>query len=1316
MLLAALFFAASPAFAQDSPEPGDPPAVEESAEQQEQPQEEGYPEAPAPVVEGEQEEPVAESEPEPSDSPAPQEETPEPPAEEPAMEEQPEQEQPQNEESSESPGEEPAPAPQDPQEETPRDNQPAEEQPTPTLEEPAPSEPQGEEQGSENQEQEVQEPENLEPTEESQSDQSRGVIDPIESAEPEPQQESTPQSEPETVPESVPEIKIMEEPAPQPEFVQPIPDEPAPVFDPEPESAPDSPVASSPVAPEQGSEQGTPQLPSVSLEEGFPQIVDLEGLDSHFGEEDADEGESKEPADEGEEESDAAPVEKKKEWWRSGYTTLAAFLLVLLISGFLADRLSKAWKMPEYYIRIFVLLLCFLGGMVSTVLGLLDNRLTLGIDLRGGVILVYDVVEKAKEDDSGAPAKDSEPQDPVARSTGGIDMDQLTRALGMRINPGGVREISITKLGSNQIRIIIPKAEDAEVARIERVISESGTLEFRILASPKFDKDLPIIDRARNEQGTTIYENIDGKQVRVAFWVPVSEGERAQFEGNTSVITRTRKSGLEVLVLHDKYNVRGDDIRRIYPTFDERQQQALGFELNGPGGRKFYALTNENKKDPVQQERVRQLGILMNGQLYSAPNLNSAIRDSGMIIFGQRSTSEERAQLRQEIEHLMNVMEAGSLPADLSEKPVSRMVTGATLGEDTINKGMNSVLLGGAVVLIFMVLYYRFAGFVACFAVIMNFFLIMAVMLALRSAFTLPGLAGLVLTLGMAVDANILIFERIREELNHGASLRMAIRNGFDRAFSAIIDSNCTTLISGLILYAVGNEQIKGFAVTLVLGVSFSMFTSIYCCRTIFDVCERRRWITNLKMAQIFVRPNYDFMGKKRFCLVFSATLIIISILATMIRGRDILDLDFVGGVSVEAVFNKPMDIAKIRGELYEPLDNPAVSPIQLDSSAAASAEKETGIKTEDNTHFIINMKLRSDSPTENFTYLSDVLKEKFANDLVYHTFQYEIADSFDSATEADPQGRTTLVNLTVEPIMNQLAITSKIEAIMQQAVKDKELENQFNFLIEPREKADLRISDENLSSGGLRSNRWILTLNTSRENAEILMKLGETISHEPYFPTSTTIGGAVAKHARWEALLAITGSLICIIAYIWLRFHRVVYGFAAVIALVHDVIITLGLIALSKWLTHVFMFAQVYEFKIGLSEVAAFLTIIGYSLNDTIVLFDRIRETKGKLPNLTEDLINRSINQNLSRTILTSLSTLFVLVILYFFGGLGIHTFAFTLMMGIIVGTYSSIFIATVMLYYLSETQEQIALEKKNITNELNSLKEKYKTGLKSS
>ncbi|MDR1964450.1 MAG: protein translocase subunit SecD [Planctomycetaceae bacterium] len=953
--------------------------------------------------------------------------------------------------------------------------------------------------------------------------------------------------------------------------------------------------------------------------------------------------------------------------WKTTSFSWAVFLLLVFGCFFAGHYFAKIWRLPEHNVKIFVVLLAFFGSIVAVALGW--NRLTLGIDLQGGVVLIYDAIPIQMSDDDGSTG-----------TPGSLDMDKLTRAITKRINPGGVREISITKLGTKQIQVVIPHAEDAEVARIERVISESGSLTFRILASKLYPQDASIITRGEKEPGRDIR---DGSGKLLARWVPVVESEKGKFVGNPDIVTRQRREQWEVLVLfNDGVDITGEHLTYIGKGMGEKNEPGVSFSFNSIGAGKCKRLTSANRPDATQSRLKRLLGIILNDQLYSAPAIKDVISDRGIITFERRHTDEARRQLNQEIEDLIAVLTAGALPADLSKEPVSRLLIGATLGADTIQKGKMALMVSAIAIMIFMIVYYRLAGFIACFCVITNTALLVAIMLALRAAFTLPGLAGLVLTIGMAVDANILIYERLREELASGASLKMAIRNGYAKAFSAIFDSNITTILIGIILYAVGTEQVKGFAVTLVLGIALNMFTAIYCARVIMDVFDAQRWIKTFHMLQLFRRPNFNFLGARVVCAVFSIALIIIGIAAVVARGRGILDIDFIGGVSVEVVYKESQDIGQVRAKLYEKdktiaeeenrLNDLAVQNVQLNLS------DEQNAKPLENTHFIVTTSIpqladrsREVKPEQYLSTVRNILKETFGDALVYCKLDYTIGETV-KVGEHDE----ITVQLNVFPAINHEALRSTLSAAIQKAVTAKELENDFAFSI-------LR---ENFTEGSQQSYPdWTLKAQAPKEILEkVLGSLKAETDGTPYFPTSTTVGGSVARDTRVAGLAAVITSLVFIVFYIWFRFHRLVYGLIAAIGLFHDVFIVLGLIALSAWLATPLSFLQVEEFKIGLPVVAAFLTIIGYSINDTIILFDRIRENIGKSPVLTGAMINKAINQTLSRTVLTSLTTFIVSIVLYFWGGQGIHTFAFTILLGVAFGTYSTIGLCAPLLYWM--------------------------------
>ena len=958
----------------------------------------------------------------------------------------------------------------------------------------------------------------------------------------------------------------------------------------------------------------------------------------------------------------AAPVN----WKDNGWVILGSFIGVVCLSILLATMMSSAWRMPEHNFRFFALLICLIGAAVATFLGW--HKMTLGIDLRGGVVLIYDV----------RPAPGSEEAAKNQKTVSNETMDALAIAIGKRVNPAGIKEISIAKLGNDKVKIIIPEAEEAEVARIRRVISESGALNFRILASTLYaTKDGEIIQQATADPNITEIRDPNNNNSVLAQWVPVDEDERESFETmGGGIVKRTRGDKLEILVLYNdgqdvtgKYLVPGATERTVHENLP-----AVGFRFNAIGEQKFKLLTRNNLPLRGQAGMERHLGIIMNEQLYSAPTIRTEIGERGVITFGRRNTPAERQKLDREINDLINILNAGSLPAELDKDTVSEQRTGALLGEDTIRNGQRAMLVAAGVVAVFMLIYYRALGIIACFCVIMNLLMIVAIMLAVRAAFTLPGLAGLVLTVGMAVDANILIFERFREEFAGGASLKMAIRNSFSKATSAIVDSNLTTIITGVILYWLGSEQIKGFAVTLVLGVVFSMFTAIYCSRTIMDVIEKNRWAKRFTMMRILTRTNINFLAAGRFCLIASSLAIIISLIAVGVRGRGILGIDFIGGAAIEVTFKTTQPIAEVRDKLKQQnLEDLSVSEIQLSPEAAAIESEIFGTTPAKETHFNVQTSLPSSgdiSPDVFLQGVEDKIKELFGDALIYESLNYTVTPSATAGAE-------TTARLTFLPGITDAPLKSMIDAQIKQMVDEGKLANSFTYSYK---------MEGNAPAPGRLPREWSLTTNATPEQLEsVLSVLKEEMDASPYFPTSTTVGASVAKNTRIQATLALIASIICIVIYMTVRFHRLVFGLAAAITLVHNVAIVLGLVALSAWLAPYLSFLQVSEFKIDLTMIAAFLTVIGYSLNDTIILFDRIRENRGKSPSLTAGMINLSINQTLSRTILTSATTLFVTMALYFGGGDGIHAFSFAIMMGIIIGTYGSIFIASTLLLIMA-------------------------------
>lgn len=972
-------------------------------------------------------------------------------------------------------------------------------------------------------------------------------------------------------------------------------------------------------------------------------------------------------------------TEETEEKEKSNFSTFLLFAVILAISWGLAAFCAKRFRQQQFRNAYFIIAFCFLGGLISTVLGLQQGRVNLGVDLRGGSILVYSV----------------SPVD--AQQTGGINNEQmgdLKNALMKRVNPSGVREISIQELGANtEIRITIPEADEAEVERLERVINATGQLKFRILANvgTKDAQETAVIQLAQAPENASAWTVVLPKAeqangiVKSATWLPVDPaqedsvgyvGEDGVFTPRSDILVRPTQSkavkGQEpsrydvlVLDLDAAYDVGGAHMEQVNDSFGAMGKPEIVFEMNALGAERMRNLTTEYEG--------RQMGVVMNDRLHSAPNINEPIGKNGSINFGDNLSADDFKRIQGEVDALVTVMRAGVLPAKLSEEPVTKMITGPTLGADTIAKGKNAVVLGGVLVLLFMIAYYGFGGLIASFAVLMNLVLIMTLMIAMRAAFTLPGLAGLVLTVGMAVDANILIFERIREELNGGAALRMAVRNGYQRAFTAIFDSNITTMLTAWILYLVGSEQIKSFAVTLFLGVLFSMFTATYVCRVIFETCEKNGWIGKRCVSPILPglkpigRYHIDFYSMSKKAAAISCAIILVGLIAVVVRWKGIFDVDFVGGVEVQTVFTEPVEISTVRENLSE-LPDLSVSELTL-------AQDSVGQEVAAHSSYAISASCPQGKEAADFEKeVQALLKDKFAAQLPRYTMEYTLGDAQEVVLpgSSEPQA--------------QIAVDVKLSRSMSGEV----VLGYFADVQKDAGTAALVASFASDVDASAAKKEWTVNVDSGDKAKveEIAKTVAEQIGQEVAFEASSTIGSSVAGYARVQGALAIFGSLICIVAYLWLRFKRAVFGISAVVGLIHDVLFTLGLLGLSYWLAPFLGFLGIDQFKIGLATVAAFLTLIGYSLNDTIILFDRMREIRGKSEALTKEIINRATNECLSRTLLTSLTTLFTALVLYAFGGAGIHTFSFAMCVGIIVGTFSSIFICAPFLLWLMSRQ----------------------------
>lgn len=735
------------------------------------------------------------------------------------------------------------------------------------------------------------------------------------------------------------------------------------------------------------------------------------------------------------------------------------------------------------------------------------------------------------------------------------------------------------------------KARDAAKARLQ----SAAYLEFRLTDARDHELCQKVLEKDIAPEG---YEKSGDGYVRAANWSEVAqtpgyEARLANWQTTRSsrfMLERRyskddpRSGGKDVYVPHfvmPKAEISGDDFE--YASWEKNPASAyykVNFRLTSEGGKKFSALTRKYKpngsKNPSAQGRA--LAIVLDGMLISAPTIQSEIGSSGEI-----TGSFSREEARQLAEDL----NAGALPAPL--KILAESTVSPTVGKEAIRSGIWAACIGFFMVAIFMFIYYWYAGLVANVALFLDIALLPTALVLVANllgglandpsmggggslqlpVLTMPGIAGLVLTLGMAVDANVLIFERIREEFSKaGTTAGTAVKNGYGRAFTAILDSNLTTIITGMILFVVGTGPVRGFAITLTAGVVLSMFTALVVTRLVFDYFVKPDSTKPFKMLQVFKEPKYNFLQFGKWTVIGSCAIIVLSLLIFGIRlavnRASVLAVDLTGGTSI--VYN-----------LKEGAEEPSTTEIRkalADFDNAAVIQYQTGV------------------------------------------------------------GATTLLVKTGES-----AETKKGSAV------------------------------ENKDVGA-----YITSLLTTK-------------FPDAGFTTASVeeVGSVVGADLKASGTKAVLFSLVAILLYVAFRFK---FGFAlgGIAALAHDALISLGLFSLCGR-------------QVSLIVITALLTIIGYSINDTVVVFDRIREVVRRDRKSTfADVCNAAINSCLSRTVITSVTTLFAVLALFLFGDGSIFDFALTMLIGIVAGTYSSIFIATPIMYwfYRGERPEFDAEEQK--------------------
>ena len=827
-----------------------------------------------------------------------------------------------------------------------------------------------------------------------------------------------------------------------------------------------------------------------------------------------------------------------------------------------------------------LLALAIFSIVVTTPLG---EKIRLGLDLRGGTSFTLGVDEAALRESAMAQVENTNDtaavQARVDEALKGSD-ERVIEVVRRRVDGMGMNEPVIQGMKGHRILVQLPGIDEKTRAEARRSLQSAAYLEFR-LTHPRNDKlaqDLMDSGKipegyaasAKSKDGFVRLENYNaivtnaGYKARLAAFGRPPQGYQFMLEKNKDGVYRpnyvSRKTELT-----GEYLVSADVDR------DEMGRPVVAFRLNGEGGKLMRKLTRNYiaHGEKNSTDRGRQLAIVLDGELISAPVLQSEISTRGQI-----SGSFDVA----EAQRLANDLNAGALPVPLTvlaEESVS-----PTVGADAQQAGIIAAILGFVLVALFMFIYYWYAGAIANLALFLDIVLLPAALVVVANilgvfakdasmgatgslqlpVLTMPGIAGIVLTLGMAVDANVIIFERIREEFANKTSVSSAIKNGYGRAFTAILDSNITTIVTGIILFIVGTGPVRGFAITLTAGVVISMFTAVVITRLVMEKTSKPDSMQPFKMLNIFKKvPNVDFVKLGKWTTVASAALVALTLAIFAIRAAvkpaSVLAVDLTGGTSImfKVAEGKMPSVGDVRKTL-DPFDNATVIQTQGDQKLLV----KTG-------------------------YTADNAKETGVSDVSGH-----------------------------------------VTALLQKAFPDAGIEN---------------IQKDEVGS---------------------------------------VVGADLKKSGTWAVIL----SLCAILIYVAFRFEFG-FGLGALVALAHDALISLGLFSLCGR-------------QVSLLVITALLTIIGYSVNDTIVVFDRIREDLRKDQKSTfKDLCNRALNECLSRTVITSITTFFAVLALFAFGDGSIFDFALTMLIGVIAGTYSSVFIATpIMMWFYKGRRPKFSAE----------------------
>lgn len=732
--------------------------------------------------------------------------------------------------------------------------------------------------------------------------------------------------------------------------------------------------------------------------------------------------------------------------------------------------------------------------------------MNLGLDLVGGSEIVYRIPLDSLE------------------TTKPVELNEIVAIFNRKLNNSGLKEIFVQPVGKDRILIQLPGLKKSEVEKIKTTIEKQGNLEFKVA-----EVDPKLIEQAKDYVARGKKLPLPSFPYKFVY----------QTKKTTTGLTENIE-GTELLVSAEA-KVTGKDIifaNKRMDTQSLRGGYSVHIEFSAQGSNKFGDLT--------EQSVGKRLAIVLDGALQSAPNVNEPILGGQCQITGNFSSEEA--------DTLVAVLQSGSM--DVKPELLTENTVGPTLGSDSITSGLYACLIGGIFVLGFMFIYYKSLGVVANIALALNMFMLFAAMKLCGGTLTLPGIAGFALTIGMAVDATVLIFERMREEsANSKQAIKATLAKSYKRAFVTIFDSNFTTFITALILYWVGNSgPVKGFCLSLMLGLAINLFTAVFVSQTLVSWLVYNNKMKSFNMRKIIFKHdqiNFFALGKK--VIFVSYGLLVIGLILIVSRGQQVLDVDFTGGNLLQVELTEPRPVDAVRK---------VVTEAGYDSAIVQSFGEGGDIR----------YTVRTPPLTQT---------EKM-------TFQQQLIDNL--------------------PLPKDTSLA---------------------------------------------------------------------------FPRDITVGGVAAEEMLGYAVMALIAAMLVILMYIMIRFSEFKYGLGACLALVHDVAITLSLLV-------------IFDIQINLTIFAAILTVVGYSLNDTIVIFDRIRENVGIQKSYDfQSVALKSLNQTLNRTILTSLTTAFVVISLIVVGGGVIEGFATTMLFGVITGTYSSLFVASPFVLFLHKRDKNSQISK---------------------